>query len=244
MIRILPALILASAAFAAAAPTAFEVASIRPSEPMGGRPGIEVVPGAVTIRNQPLAAVIKWAYDINDIELSAPDWLNDARFHIAAKAAAPAKEPELRAMMQKLLADRFKLVFHRQTKEVQALILTPSKTGHKLKEVKEEGSPSFQTGKMNLTGRGATVGQLVKFLSHELRQPVIDQTGLTGRYDYFLDIAQYVTDEMRNQPGPPPEAPTIIAQAMKKQLGLQVDAKKTSIEVLVVDGIEKTPSEN
>jgi uncharacterized protein (TIGR03435 family) len=99
---------------------------------------------------------------------------------------------------------------------------------------------------LNLTGRGATVAQLAKFLSAQLRQPIVDQTGLTGRYDYFMDINEYITDEMRNQPngGPPPEGASIIAQALQSQLGLRVDPKKAQIQVLVVDRIEKTPTDN
>jgi uncharacterized protein (TIGR03435 family) len=237
-------LALTSLAVAADAPSAFEVASIRPSE--GGRENVEVLPGSVTMRNLRLSAAIRWAYNVLDVQVSGPDWLSTTRFDIVAKAGTPAREAELRSMMQKLLADRFKLEFHRETKELQALILTVGKNGHKLKEVEQEGSPSFSTGRLNLTGKGATVAQLIVFLSSQLRQPIVDQTGLTGRYDYFMDINAYITEEMRNQPGggPPPEAPSIVAQALQSQLGLRVDPKKTPLEVLIVDKIEKTPTEN
>jgi len=124
------------------------------------------------------------------------------------------------------------------------MILTVAKSGHKLKEVDAEGSPSFSTGKLNLTGKGATIAQLITFLSREIRLPIVDQTGLTGRYDYFMDINAYITDEMRNQSGPPVEAPSIIANALQGQLGLKVEAKKTPLEVLVVDKMEKTPTDN
>jgi uncharacterized protein (TIGR03435 family) len=235
-------LALTSLAVAADAPSAFEVASIRPSE--GGREGVDVLPGTVTMRNLRLSGAIRWAYNVLDVQVSGPDWLTNTRFDIVAKAGTPAREPELRTMMQKLLADRFKLEFHRETKELQALILTVGKNGHKLKEVEQEGSPSFSTGRMNLTGKGATIAQLILFLSAQLRQPIVDQTGLAVRYDYFMDINAYITEEMRSQPGPPAEAPSIVAQALQSQLGLRVDAKKTPLEVLVVDKIEKTPTEN
>jgi uncharacterized protein (TIGR03435 family) len=235
-------LVLTSLALAADPPPAFEVASVRPSE--GGRETVDVLPGTVTMRNMRLTGVIRWAYNVLDAQVSGPDWLDGARFEIIAKAGKPAPEAEMRMMMQKLLADRFKLEFHRQVKDVSALVLTVGKNGHKLKEVEQEGSPSFQTGRLNLTGKGATVAQLIVFLSRELRQPIVDQTGLGGRYDYFMDINKYVTDEMRNQPGPPAEAPTIIAQALNSQLGLRVDAKKVPLEVLIIDKIEKTPTDN
>ena len=150
-------------------------------------------------------------------------------------------------MLQTLLADRFKLAFHGETKEIPALILTVGKNGHKLKATETEGSPSFKTGKMNLTGQGATVGQLTEFLSHELRNPIIDQTGLTGRYNYALDINAYVTEEIMKTAGPggvPPDAPSIIAQAMQAQLGLRLDSKKAPVEMLIIDSIERAPTGN
>ncbi len=126
-------------------------------------------------------------------------------------------------------------------------VMTVAKGGHKMKAVETEGSPSFKTGKMNLTGTGATLSQLTDFISHELRFPVIDQTGLKGRFDYFLDIGSYVTEEMmkaNNGSGPPPDAPTIVAQAMLAQLGLKLDSKKAPVELLIIDTVEKTPAEN
>jgi uncharacterized protein (TIGR03435 family) len=229
-----------------AAAQTFEVASIRAAQP--GKQSMEVVPGSVTMRGVPMTACIRWAYNVQDFQISGPGWLNEARFDIAAKAGTQAPEAELRRMMQALLAERFKLAVHSETKEVPALILTVGKNGHKLKSNQVEGSPSFKSGKLNLTGQGATIGQLTEFLSREMRQPVIDQTGLTGRFDYFLDINAYVTDEIRKTEGPgggpPAEAPSIIAQAIQAQLGLKIDGRKAPVEVLVIDRIEKTPSEN
>jgi uncharacterized protein (TIGR03435 family) len=99
---------------------------------------------------------------------------------------------------------------------------------------------------MSLTGTGATLGELTLFLSRELREPVIDQTGLRGLFNYTLDINAYVTDEIRKSggDGPPLEANSIIAQAMQAQLGLKVEAKKVAVFMLVVDHLEKSPTEN
>lgn len=234
--------VFAALSLAAEAPPAFEVASIRPSQE--GRENVDVRPGNVTMRNMRLAGAIRWAYNVLDVQVSGPDWLNTARFDIIAKAGEAAKEPEMQKMMQTLLADRFKLELHRQTKELNAMVLTIAKGGHKLKEVQQEGSPSFSTGKLNLTGKGATIAQLIGFLSREIRLPIVDQTGLTGRYDYFMDINAYITDEMRTQSGPPVEAPSIIASALQGQLGLKVEAKKVMLDVLIVDKMEKTPTDN
>lgn len=220
----------------------FEVASVRLGQP--GRPAMITEPGSLTFRNQRLITCIAWAYDVAEYQISGPNWMNDISVDVVAKASTPAKETELRAMLQTLLADRFKLALHRETKELNALILTVGKGGSKLEPTETVGSPSFQTGKMNLTGKGATVAEMTQFLSRELHIPFVDQTGLTGHYNYFLDIAAYVTEEMQKSPGPPPEANSIVAQAMQAQLGLKLEAKKAPVEMLVIDRVEKTPTEN
>jgi len=236
--------IAALAASAHAGGPAFEIASVKAGQP--GPERIEVGPGSVTMRNVRLPGCIRWAYSVREDQVSGPPWMADVWFEITGKAAGPATPVELRTMMQTLLAERFKLTLHRQVKEMSALVMTVSKGGHKMKAVEAEGSPSFKTGKLNLTGTGATLSQLTDFLSREIRFPIIDQTGLTGRFDYFLDIGSYVTEEMRKEGGngPPPDAPTIVAQAMMAQLGLKLDSKKAPVEMLIVDTLEKTPTEN
>ncbi|MEO8369929.1 MAG: TIGR03435 family protein [Candidatus Solibacter sp.] len=229
---------------AQAAAPAFEIASVKAGA--SGPERIEVGPGSVTMHNVRLPGCIRWAYSVREDQVSGPPWMPDVWFEITGKAAGPATPDELRTMMQTLLAERFKLTLHRQTKELSALVMTVSKSGHKMKAVEAEGSPSFKTGNLNLTGTGATLSQLTEFLSREIRFPVIDQTGLKGRFDYFLDIGSYVTEEMRKEGGngPPPDAPTIVAMAMQAQLGLKLDSKKASVEMLIVDTLEKTPTEN
>jgi uncharacterized protein (TIGR03435 family) len=242
----IPVLLLITAASAFAADRkAFDVASIRPAE--RGRESTVFEPGGVTMRNTRLSACIRWAYGVQQFQISGPGWIDEARFDIVAKAATPAPEADVKLMMQTLLADRFKLVFHHETKELPALVMTVGKNGHKLTPTDVEGTPTFQTGKMNLTGRGATLAQLINFVSGEIRQPIIDQTGLTGKYNYFLDINAYVTEEMMKSAapdGPPHEAATIIAQAVQAQLGLKIESKKMPIEMLVIDAMEKSPTEN
>ena len=224
------------------APPQFDVASVRPSQP--GKEGIDALPGSLTMRNIRMRPCLAWAYDLEEDLIQGPDWINDAWFDIVAKASGPAAQPELRRMLQSLLAARFNLACHRETKEIPVLILTIGKNGSKLQPTDTDGSPSFKTGKLNLTGQGATVSQLTHFLSRELHMPIVDHTGLTGRFNYFLDINAYITEEIRKTPGVPPEAPSIIAQAIQAQLGLKLDAKKAPVEVLVIDHLDKTPTEN
>ena len=225
----------------------FEVASVKVVPPDRGD-SIQVGADSVTVRHAPLGRCIGWAYGVRENLVTGPSWLNDVWVDIQAKAPGSATNAELRAMMQNLLEERFNMASHRQMKEMPSLVMTVAKGGHKLQSVDVEGSPSFKTGNLNLTGKGATLAQLTDFLSHELRFPVIDQTGLTGRFDYFLDIGSYVTEEMKKESqqvnGPPADGPSIVAQALQAQLGLKLDSKKMPVETLVVDRLEKTPSGN
>jgi len=240
-------LLTAIATFAqSATPPAFEVASIRAGQP--GRESIETGPASLTMRYCRLNSVIRWAYGVQDAQVSGPDSLGNTWFEIFAKSANEAPVAQLREMLRTLLAERFKLTIHRDSKEMTALILTVSKGGHKLQPVDTEGSPSLESGKLSLTGRGATIVQMCDFIAKELHDPVIDQTGLTGRYNYFLDIQPYFTEESQKAAagvnGPPPDAHAIIAAAMQKELGIKVESKKVPVEVIVVEHVEKTPIEN
>ena len=128
------------------------------------------------------------------------------------------------------------------------LVLTVAKSGHKLQPTETEGSPSFSTGQLNATGRGATLEPLIALLARELREPIVDETGLKGKFNYFIDIAPYFTEESRKAAeginGPPPDANAIIAAAFQKELGLKVEPRKAPVEMIMVDHMEKTPSEN
>ncbi len=100
---------------------------------------------------------------------------------------------------------------------------------------------------MNLTGEHASIAQMATFLSRQVQAPILDQTGLTGQYDYFLDILSYMTDDIRESARGgrvPLEGPGIISTALQEQLGLKLDGGKAPIEVFVIDRIEKEPTEN
>jgi uncharacterized protein (TIGR03435 family) len=244
--RIAVMLSLLGSLVARAQPPAFEVASIRAAQP--GRASIEPGPASLTMRSARLSACIRWAYGVQDVQVIGPDWLNDVGFDIFAKSAGEVKVADLREMLKTLLTERFKLAVHRDTKEMTALVLTVAKTGHKLEPADGDGAPSFQIGKLNVTAKNTTLSQLLEFIANEVHIPVVDQTGLTGRYNYFFDIEPYFTEESRKAAGPgggpPPDANAIIAVAMQKELGIKVESKKVPLEVIVVDKVEKAPIEN
>jgi uncharacterized protein (TIGR03435 family) len=155
----------------------FEIASVKLSEPYFER-GITTKPASLTILNTSLPDCIAYAYGVQGFQVVGPPEFKQIFLTINAKSAEPVKESELKLMLQTLLEERMKLKIHPEKKEMNTYVLTVAKNGHKLKEATVAGG--FSTGKLNLTGKGATIAQLTQFLSKELREPVIDQTGLAG----------------------------------------------------------------
>jgi uncharacterized protein (TIGR03435 family) len=178
----------------------FEVATIKivntgGQEKRGGT-NVEARPGNVTMRNAGMGTIIMWAYKISPYQVTNGQALGGGDFYdIVAKAAGPATTDEMRLMMQALLAERFKMKTHRETKEQSAYALVEAKGGHKMKETDAKdglGVLPVQGGKMALNGQSATLDQLAMFLSGPLRTPVVDMTGLKGRYDFDFDLTNFV----------------------------------------------------
>jgi uncharacterized protein (TIGR03435 family) len=224
----------------------FEVASVKVTEQRTGPTNVETTPGSLNMRNIGMGAVIMWAYKISPYQISSGDLLGNGFYEITAKAAGPAKTDEMRIMMKALLAERFKLKSHHETKEVSAYALVETRNGHKLKPSPVDEGPGVQPmrgAKMGLSGRSATLDQLAFFLSGPLGIPVPDRTGLNGRYDFELDLTNYRT----GGPGsgdPPADAVSVMQSALPEQLGLRLEAQKLPIDMLIVDHIERKPVEN
>jgi uncharacterized protein (TIGR03435 family) len=232
----------------AEAPAAFEVASVRASQTgnMEGfrRESIQATPGSLTMRNVSLKSSIRWAYHVMDYQVIGPDWIGLDRYDIVAKAAGPATEEQLRPMLQALLAERFKVALRGQTKEMQAFVLTVGKNGPKFHESQTEGESSIEPNQATLSVavKRTPVSQLVDMLSQALRSPVVDMTGLKGKYDLSLNIAKYVGDL---QPGgAPPDPVTMVTMVLREEFGLQMESKKMPLDLLIVDHAEKAPGEN
>ena len=275
-----------SAGAIAQSANSFEVASIKPSDPNSPGVGFRISPGALDIRGTTLSLLIQSAYNVRDFQISGgPGWMRSDRYDVMAKyergaAASPdianvearqKEEEEQRERIRALLADRFRLRIRRETKEMQAYVLTQEKSGSKLKEAKkEEPAPAFASngsknperppgaririGRGSITAQSATSDFLAQMLSQQLGRPVIDETGLKGVYDFALewtpDPGQGIGPGFAPPAGPRPDAPapaepggTSIFSAIQEQLGLKLDSRKAPVEVIVIESVEK-PSEN
>jgi uncharacterized protein (TIGR03435 family) len=254
--RAVSAVLCVSAAFGQSKTLKFEVASIKPS-PEGGRGGgIRPAQGGerYIATGMPLRTLMMVAYRIKPEQIvGGPDWINTDRWDMNAKAEKPSTPEELHLMLQDLLAERFQLKFHRETKELPVYLLTADKT-HKMTphEGASAGDPWIDQVVEKVTqakwsAKFAPMDFFAWRLSQVLDRPVIDGTGLKGGFDFELHFTRELP------PGIPQGAllngepidtsgPTIFA-ALKQQLGLKLEAQRGPVETLVVDKVEK-PTEN
>lgn len=230
----------------AASAQAFAVASIRPSaaEVKFEHDGkTEVAPGTLRMRDVTVSTCIKWAYGVQDRQISGPEWLQSQHYDIVAKADGPATEDQMKLMLQALLADRFKLSFHRERKELRSYVMTVAKSGHKLHESASDAKPSRQNSAIATTAKATTMKEFGDFMSGPLQTPVVDMTGLTGRYDFVLDFTPYLPEGEHVMKPDYVNTNGIIIAALQRELGLKLESRKESVDVLVIEHVEK-PSEN
>jgi len=255
----------------------FEVASVKPNT--SGTPMVRINGGLGSPRfaatNMSLRMLITFAYNVKNFQISGGNGVIDAgRYDVEAKAAeAKPTEEQSRQMLQALLEDRFRLMVHRETKEVLIYALVAVKGGTKLTQLKEgscvkfdpasppgfpaPGQPpplfcgGFMMGPNILRGGGVSMKQFVDGLSNILGRPVIDKTGYTGTFDVALEFSQEGVDMASLFGGLPPMGPTppgddskpSIFTTVQELLGLKLESQKGPAEILVVDHAERA-SEN
>jgi uncharacterized protein (TIGR03435 family) len=195
-----------------------------PAMPSGG--GLRFFPGRVVSAPIGVSArkIILEAYQLTQHQLSGgPGWLDSEKFSLEAKAEG-ANESQLRQMLQTLLAERFRLVTHHETRDMPVYALTVGKNGSKLHEWKDGDSMPEFGGANNFRDRG-TMQHFVDFLSNNpgVGRPVLDRTGLKGVYVFYVE---WGADED-------------FVPSMQEQLGLKLESQKGPVDVLTIDGIEK-----
>jgi len=311
------------------APLTFEVATIKPTPPpepgkpvfLGtrGGPG-SADPGQITATRTTLKQLLMTAYDVKPYQITGPPWIDTDPYDIIAKVPAGATKDQVKVMWQNLLADRFGVTLHHQSKVFQVEEIQIAKAG-KLKETTLDpstlevqapaeppvgaivtgpgrsggpggppppGLPGFSPPKLDkngvpeltapglvmmmtmgptgptahMVGRAQTIVQLAGMVGNQLDKPVIDKTGLTGKYDFVLEFAPDqsrfrappgIVPSLGPVPGGPapgdaanptdPSGLTIVG-ALQQQLGLRLVSTKAPLDTLVIDHAEKVPTEN
>jgi bla regulator protein BlaR1 len=256
----------------------FESASIKPHKSSGAveMSRVSFTPYGFTATNVTLQTLIRDVYRVQASQIvGPPDLLNSDKYDIDARMEKSVSDelrkldpmqslPERQRMLQALLADRFKLTVHHETKELPVYALIIAENGAKLQQAKpgdtyangikgpngHPGGPgNVRMGRGTLTGQALSMADFVRALSDQLGRPVLDKTGLTGRYDLNL---QWTPDDsqvpMFKATGTPSASQSAASGSslfttMQDQLGLKLESQDSPVEILVIDHVEK-PSEN
>jgi uncharacterized protein (TIGR03435 family) len=234
------------------APPAFEAASVKPSRPGGGRTR-RIEPGRITYLDTALGEFIQMAYGLKRYQISGPDWImngtSSERFDVVATAGSAVSAAEIKRMLGPLLAERFHLAFHRETRELPVYALEAAKGGSKLQppdggaivmSPEADGGFSFKNWPM------ASFADWLSLLG-AVGRPVIDRTGLEGPYSFHANLfnlpkgASAIDMKMSMRDYDDSDA---LFAALREQLGLKLEAQKAPIEFLVIDHADKVPVEN
>ena len=240
---------------AADAKPGVEVATVKPAQPGAHifevtMQGTHLVIKALTVHD-----LIKFVYPVQKRQITGgPSWMSTERWDIEVKPDIPGSpnQQQMQEIVQKVLTERFALKVHEEKREMTAYVLTVGKNGPKMtKSTDPFPDPNFLLGPGGvLHARGTTMGYFAQLLQVSiLDRPVVDQTGLTGRWDFTL---KWTLDESQfaDEPwGPPKPAaddakgPPPLFTAIQEQLDLKLEAQKTQVPVLVIDHAER-PSPN
>ena len=213
----------------------FDVASVKPGDPASHAQIVRPSPGRYDAENLTLLSLILGAYQLNQNQLiGGPNWMTSSGWDIEARFPVAVTDELKRQMMQTLLAERFGLVVHRETRTMQTYRLSVAKSGSKLKETSTpEGNMS--AGPRMIRYASATMAELARQLSSYLERQVIDATELTGHYEVNL---KFVPVDAGTSADATESGPTIFT-ALQEQLGLKLDATRGPVDVLVIDKVEK-----
>ena len=227
-------------------------------------------PTTYSATNYPVSSLLGIAYGISSYQLAGPSWLDEERFTVAAKVPEGATKEQLGLMMRNLLIERFKLAAHLEKREVAGYQLVVAKCGPKL--ALSSGDPTQDDDlakppapfKMTLDKAGypelppgrhysmavnkdrarwrfadESMEDFAAMLGSQIRRPIVNATGLTGRYDFVVSWSYAAM-----QPNAPADSGPSIFAATQKQLGLRLESKKVLVDTVIIDHIERTPTEN
>ena len=215
----------------------FEVASVKPNLSGSNLGGSDPRHGNFKANNASLNQLIGFAYDLPTLQISGPGWLESSRYDIDAKGNGEAPESRVRLMVQALLAERFGLQAHRETKEGPVYFLVPMRGGLKAQPADTPNPDPYPNPPAGphalLRDSHATMTGLAAQLTNFVARPVVDHTGITGEYRVMIWYGN----------NPETDSPDLFA-ALQEQLGLKLESGRGPVETLVVDRVNRIPTGN
>jgi uncharacterized protein (TIGR03435 family) len=264
----------------------FEVASVRPSQPVGQNQvaiGLHMDGSQVHILSFTVQDLMARAYTVKRYQVTGPDWTRTERFDLNAKLPVGATSDQIPAMLQAFLADRFQLKMHRDKKEQPVYAITLGKPPLTLKPTPSEANATESKGAVNVAAAASAAGvsvdlgngsyytfadnqfdikkvsmdMLATILERYVERPILNLTDLKGNYDLTFKVTQEDYQVMMIRAAVntgmtlPPQALSLLDNGSAsplfdamQQVGLKLDARKAPLELLVIDQVSKTPTDN
>lgn len=225
----------------------FDVASIRLNTANDRIVTINVGPGGrFAAKGYTLKLLIQRAYGVMGWNISGgPAWSDTDRYDVAATATIPGNltERQLRPMLQGMLADRFKLRLHEDSKEMSGYALVLAKDGPKVTAAAdgEEHPDTFRMNQAGLKGQGLAMEDFARYVAGKLGLVAVDKTGLKGLYDFEAEWTLEKDQDVGVLPGVDPrdEVRSAVFAALQNQLGLKLTAQKINVRMLIIDSVER-----
>jgi len=240
-LKLMAALLVAVALYAQAFHAqSFEVASVKRSAQQSGpgmilsRPGQPEDPGRIAWNSVSLKALVEMAYHVDMDQVGGPQWIEDERYDVVATKPPETTPEQLRAMVQRLLQERFHMTAHVETRPRLQYALVVGKGGSKL--MAAQVKPKWETGDDHIQSMNTTVAGFAGLLSGWLHHKVVDETGIQGKYDITLHVAVADLTGMGANDAS-------IFNAVQ-ELGLKVEARSAPDKYVVVDKADRIPTEN
>jgi bla regulator protein blaR1 len=225
--------------YAQAPKAVFEAASIKPSDPSTPGYSWNTYPGRLAAQNLSLKNLIMLAWDVKSYQIAGgPKWLDGDRFDITAKmdeseanaTRGKGADARIRMALQALLADRFQLRIHADSRPLSAYSLVVAKSGFRLKPVEKVHGSSNSWGRGQLTAKESSIAEFASALSNQMDRPVVDHTGIDVVYEFTLKWS----------PGDDPDSTASDAEAslftvIQETLGLKLEGKKVPVPMIAVD---------
>ena len=212
----------------------FETASVKPFVPQEEDDAAPArIPGSMVYNNVSLKLLLAAAYNVRVDQIEGPAWLDTERYDIVAKPPAGATRDQVPAMLQNLLAERFHMVAHVETRQRTSYALLAGKDGPKLTRTKAITGVDFSVGADHIDITGASLPAFAGMLASYMGHPVVDQTRIEGSYDFRLNCSMA---ELKAA------SPAVLTAV--QDLGLSLETRTTPANFVVVEKAEKIPAEN
>lgn len=228
----------------------FESASIKMTAPSGGGGHSSEHDSTGLLRaSMTLKSYIMAAYNVKAFQVTGgPKWIDDSTYEIVAKfedgtAVGHDRGNQVHEALQALLADRFQLKFHHESKEMPTYVLVTTKAGFKLKPATDQGCSTNSNGngsRVKFVATGCTMADFASALARHTGEPVTDRTAVQGKYTFTLE---YTPDDLRNNASSDQPALPSLFTVIQEQLGLKLETAKAPVDIIVVDSAER-PTEN